>query len=309
MSGNEAGARDAYVATAGGFVAILLWSTTVALARHLSEQLGPVTAAAAVYGLSGVIAVFALLRDPRKRKKIRGLPARYLVGCGGLFVGYMLVLYLAVGLADGRQQVLEVGLVNYLWPALTVVLSTVLLPKRASWSLLPATLLALAGVFLVVTHRGPTSFGALVRNLSHNPAAYSLALAAALAWATYSNLTRRWAGGRAEGGVMVFLPVTAVVLLVSCGFIDEPRAWTWRAGAETLFLGVATCVAYALWDHAMRRGNMLMVAAGSYLTPFFSTVVSCLYLAVAPGAGLWVGCAAIILGSVLSWLSVSEPTG
>ncbi|MHC4401180.1 MAG: hypothetical protein ACYTG0_16015 [Planctomycetota bacterium] len=35
--------------TMGGFVAIVLWSTTVAFARSLSEQLGALTAAAAVY--------------------------------------------------------------------------------------------------------------------------------------------------------------------------------------------------------------------------------------------------------------------
>ncbi|MCX5735162.1 MAG: hypothetical protein NTW68_12655, partial [candidate division NC10 bacterium] len=32
-----------------GFCAILLWSVTVALARSISEQIGPLTAGAAVY--------------------------------------------------------------------------------------------------------------------------------------------------------------------------------------------------------------------------------------------------------------------
>ncbi len=47
--------------TIGGFVAIILWSTTVAFARSLSEQLGPVTAGAAVYGVSGTIAIIRWL--------------------------------------------------------------------------------------------------------------------------------------------------------------------------------------------------------------------------------------------------------
>jgi drug/metabolite transporter (DMT)-like permease len=61
-----------------------------------------------------------------------------------------------------------------------------------------------------------------------------------------------------------------------------------------------------LWDNAMRKGNIVLVAAASYLTPLFSTIVSCLYLAVVPGAKLWVGCGVLVLGSVLSWQSISS---
>jgi len=298
--------RSSRLATAGGAGAILLWSTTVAGARSLSEQLGPVTAAAAVCSVSGIIALVALLRCSRKRTQILRLPVRYLVGCGALFVVYILLVYLAIGWAENRQQVLEVGLLNYLWPALTLVLSLVLLGKKASWVLLPGTLLALAGVFAVVTDGTPASGQSLSGNLARNPGVYLLALAAAVFWAMYSNLTRKWAGGQEGGAVVVFLPITAVVLLLMSCFFDEPRQWSHRSLAEVLFLGVVTYGAYALWDNAMRRGNIVMVAAASYLTPLFSTIVSCLYLAVVPGARLWGGCGILILGSVLSWRSVSS---
>ena len=92
---------NSVLATAGGFAAIVLWSTTVAFARSLSEQLGPLTGAAAVYGVSAVPAVVSLLRSSPRRRGIVGLPARYLIGCGTLFVGYMLLLFLAVGWAEG----------------------------------------------------------------------------------------------------------------------------------------------------------------------------------------------------------------
>lgn len=294
------------LATAGGFGAILLWSTTVAVARSLSEQVGPVTAAAAVYSVSSVAALVSLLRNSRRRRLILQLPTGYLLGCGALFVGYMLLLFLAIGMAGSRQQTLEVGLLNYLWPVLTLVLSVVLLGKKASWVLFPGTLLALAGVFLVVTQGASVSWQSFTRNFTSNPAAYSLALAAAVSWAMYSSLTQKLAGGQKEGAVVMFLPITAVVLLLISCFLDEPREWSRRSMAEVLFLGFATYVAYALWDNAMRRGNIIMVAAASYLTPFFSTIVSCLYLAVIPGARLWVGCGVLVLGSVLSWQSVSN---
>jgi len=297
---------SSHLATAGGFIAILLWSTTVAVSRSLSEQVGPVTAAAAVCSVGGVAAVASLLRCSRRRRQILRLPVRYLVGCGALFVGYMLLLYLAIGWARSRQEVLEVGLLNYLWPTWTLLLSLVLLGKKANWLLFPGTLLALAGIFLVVTQGELVSWRSFARHFASNPGAYSLAIAAAAAWAMYSSLTSKWAGGQKEGGVAFFLPITAMVLFLICCFLDEPCEWNRRAIAESLFMGFATYVAYALWDNAMRRGSVVMVVAASYLTPLFSTIASCLYLAVMPGTRLWAGCAILIFGSVLSWQSISN---
>jgi drug/metabolite transporter (DMT)-like permease len=74
-----------------------------------------------------------------------------------------------------------------------------------------------------------------------------------------------------------------------------------------VFLGLSTYAGYALWDRAMRTGNVASVAAASYLTPLFSTLVSVLYLGVTPGPRLWAGCAVLVTGSVLSWRSVSGP--
>ena len=300
--------RGSPVATAGGVGAIFLWSTTVAVARSLSEQVGPVTAGAGVTCVASIAGLSSLLGSNRRRQRILDLPVRYLVGCGALFVGYMLALFLAIGWAKNRQQVLEVGLLNYLWPALTLLLSLPLLRKKANWILVPGTLLALTGVVLVSTQGGAISWQSLSRNVANNPAAYSLAIAAAVCWAVYSNLARKWAGNRQEGAVALFLPVTALVLLLTSCLLDEPRAWTGRPMAEAVFLGIATYIAYTLWDNAMRRGNITMVAAISYLTPLFSTIVSCLYLDVTPGIALWVGCGVLTLGSFLSWQSISDTT-
>jgi hypothetical protein len=41
--------------TGGGLAAIVLWSTTIAVARSLSEQTSPLTAGACVYLIGGVL--------------------------------------------------------------------------------------------------------------------------------------------------------------------------------------------------------------------------------------------------------------
>ena len=109
--------------------------------------------------------------------------------------------------------------------------------------------------------------------------------------------------------MVLFVPATGVVLLVMRLFSPEPASWSAQAVGEAGVLGAITALAYALWDVAMRKGNLLLVAACSYLTPLLSTLVSCAYLKVMPGSQLWVGCALIVVGSLVSWRSVSGACG
>lgn len=296
-----------------GFLAILLWSTTIALARSLSEQLGPLTSGAAVYLVGGAFCLLHLRRSTRPLAALRRLPRPYLIGCGSLFVLYMFALFEAIGLAADRSQVLEVGMVNYLWPSLTILFSLFLLGKKGRWPLIPGSLLALLGVFLVLTQETAISWPSFAQNVTGNPLAYGLALIAALSWGLYSNLTRRWAGSddidgktSGSGGVAFFMLATGAVLLLLRQFSMEVGVWNSRALAEVLFLGLATSLAYVCWDVAMRRGDIVLVGAASYFTPFLSTLTSCLYLQIATGPRLWMGCFAIIVGSLLSWRSVTD---
>jgi len=287
-------------------LAIFLWSATVALARSLSEQVGAITAAAAVHLVAGTASVAFLLSSTTRLRHVKQLPKKYLLSCGTLFVVYMLVLFVGVGLAKDRSQVLEVGLLNYLWPALTVLLSLVLLNKRAGWLLIPGTLLALVGEWLVLTQGANISWRSFLENVASNPAAYACGLTAACSWALYSNLTRRWASAERTGAVDFFLPVTGLVLLLVCLAVKEQGSWNARAVVEVGVLGVVTWLAYRLWDFAMRKGDVVLVAACSYLTPLFSTLVSCVYLNVSAEISLWIGCILIVVGSLVTWRSVSD---
>jgi len=292
--------------TIGGLAAIVLWSTTFAFARSLSEQVGPLTAGAAAYLLGGGVCLLGFLRPGRRFNQVLKLPRAYLVGCGALFVFYPAAIYLAVGLAKDREQLLQVALVNYLWPALTILLSLLLLKKRANLWLVPGTVLAMTGVVLVMTQGAQVSWSSLEQNLSANPAPYGLALAGAVAWAFYSNLARRWSEPEGGGAVELFIPAAGLALLALRMFTTEPTGWSVRAIGEASGLALATCLAYVLWDAAMRRGNLLVVVASSYFTPLFSTLVSCVYLKVLPSPRLWIGCLLLVCGSFITWRSVSE---
>ena len=281
----------------------------MALARSLSERLGPLTAGACVYLAGGLLCLLPLLRQRASRRQFLRLSPRYVVGCGFLFVLYTVLIYRAIGSATDHQQVLEIGLVNYLWPAVTILLSLLLLNKRARWTLAPGTALALLGEFLVLTQGTDVSWRSFGQHLQTNPRVYAFALVAALAWGFYSTLTRRWSQPGTGGAVALFLPATGLALLVLRLFAPEASVWTLRAAGEIVALAAFTMLAYALWDAAMRRGNLLLVTACSYFTPLLSTLVSCVYLQVTPGWRLWVGCVVLILGSLLTWVSISDRPG
>ena len=163
------------------------------------------------------------------------------------------------------------------------------------------------GVALVMMHGTELSGRMFIDRLGSNPAAYSLAFAAAIAWALYSNLARRWSAPGSHGAVELFIPITGLTLLLMRFLRGETTHWTGLAIGEVAALGMITVLAYVLWETAMRRGNLLLVATGSYFTPLLSTLVSCLYLKVTPGTRLWAGCVVLIAGSLLSWRSVSPP--
>jgi len=292
--------------TGGGLAAIVLWSTTVAVARSLSEQMGPLTAGACVYLIGGLLCLLWLRWQRTSVRRLLGLSRRYVFGCGLLFVLYTVLLYLAIGLAADRQQVLEIGLVNYLWPTATILLSLLLLDKRANLLLVPGTALALVGEFLVVTQGTRVSWPSFLGHLQANPAAYAFAFVGAVTWALYSTLTRRWSRPETGGAVELFIPATGLALLVMRLFSTESSAWSVQAAGEAVVLGIFTVLAYALWDMAMRKGHLTLVVAFSYFTPLLSTLVSCLYLQVTPGLRLWAGCLLLALGSLMTWRSISD---
>ncbi|MGP8235025.1 MAG: EamA family transporter [Limisphaerales bacterium] len=171
---------------------------------------------------------------------------------------------------------------------------------------MPGTALALSGVFLVMTQGAHVSRMSWRDHLQNNPAAYALGLAAAISWALYSNLARRWAAPESGVAVELFLLATGLVLLSLRLAISEPTGWSFRAMGEASALAAATALAYALWDAAMRKGNLSLVAACSYLTPLLSTVVSCAYLKVSPSPKLWIGCLLLVSGSLITWRSVTD---
>lgn len=292
--------------TLWGVVAIFFWSTTIAFSRSLTEQLGTFTAPALIYSAAGIIGLLLLAIQPNGLVKIRQLPMSYLFGCGGLFVLYMVSLYLAIGIAVSHTQVLVVGLINYLWPGLSLIFSIPLLGKRGKPLLLVGILIALSGIWLATGSMEGLSLATLTMEKA-SWAPYGLAMIAAICWGLYSNLSRRWAAENDAGAVPVFLLCSGLALGCLRFFSIETTAWNIKACLELAYMAIFPgMLAYILWDRAVRKGEILLVASLSYITPLLSTLFSVIMLDVRPNSEIWMGAALVVGGAILCKTSIVD---
>lgn len=132
-------------ATLIGLIAIVLWSTMVGLIRGVSEGLGPAGGAAMIFTLSGLLLIFTV-----GFPNIRKIPVGYLIAGSVLFVSYEICLALALGYAATRHQAIEVGMVNYLWPSLTILFAILFNGQKTTWLVIPGLIIALTGVCWVL---------------------------------------------------------------------------------------------------------------------------------------------------------------
>ena len=224
-----------------------------------------------------------------------------------MFVVYMVSLYVAIGFASDRQQVLEVALINYLWPALTLVFAIPILRKKAGIWLVFGVFLGFVGVFLATFSGESFSWRTFSENVAVNYLPYVFAFVAAVSWALYSNLSRLWGGQAESGGVPLFLLFSGLVFVSLRVFTPEDTRWTFRSMLELVYMMIfPTALGYVFWDEAMRKGRIILVASLSYLTPLLSAIIATVYLGVKAGWSLWIGCMLVVAGAAVCKLSVKE---
>jgi drug/metabolite transporter (DMT)-like permease len=246
-------------ATLVGFSAVLLWSLLAVLTAASGTM--PAFQLTAVTFAIGGLSLLAI--RPASLKALRQPPKVWLLGAGGLF-GYHALYFFALRSAPP----VEAGLINYLWPLLIVVFSSFLPGEKLKPQHIAGCILALAGAVLVVTKgRG------LTLDAQYLPG-YLAALGAALAWSSYSVLSRRFASVPSEA-IMGFCLATSV-LAATCHLLFEQTVWPDQPlqWLSVILLGLGPVgLAFYVWDIGVKRGDIQVLGAASYLTPLLSTIV------------------------------------
>lgn len=243
-------------ATLIGLTAILMWSLlsvmTVATGSMPPFQLMAVTFAIGVVACAVVRPRALLLRQPWRAA---------LIGTLGLF-GYHALYFVALRLAPPA----EAGLLNYLWPLLIVLLSSLLPGERLRLHHVIGALLGLVGMVLLLA--GNLSLAASTSQL----AGFAAALAAAFVWAGYSVLSRSLKDVPTDA--VVRNCAMAAVLAFIVHYFAEDTVWPSAplAWAAIIALGVGPVgAAFFAWDIGMKRGDIRVLGAASYATPLLST--------------------------------------
>lgn len=282
-------------ATTIGFAAIILWSTMVGLIRGVSEGLGPVGGAAMIYSLSGLLLIFTV-----GFPNLRQIPRRYLLAGSALFVSYEICLALSLGYAASRQQAIEVGMVNYLWPSLTILFAILFNGQKSSRLVIPGLLLALLGVGWVLGGEHGLQLDEIISNVISSPLSYLLAFIGAFIWAAYCTVTAKYARGK--NAITLFVLLTALTLwLKFLATPQPPMVFSWPVSIKLLTVAVALGLAYAAWNVGILHGNVSLLAAASYFTPVLSSALAAILLSAALSWPFWQGAGMVCLGSLLCW--------
>ena len=259
--------------TFAGIVSCLIWSAAILVMNLLGTAFGSLYAAALELGIAGsILAVSAIMRGDLKRI---GLHSRlcHLV-CGAFWILNLTLCWLAVSLVNSKGELLVTGLLNYLWPSLTLLLSIPILHKRANAWLLPGITAVLLGIGLAKVATAPE--GATHHVLSHlNPWAYSTAILCAIAWALYSNYSRKLSNPDGASAVPVYMLIGSLILFVA-SFTIPNEAHSPTFSDWTLIIGwsFGAALAYLFWDVGMRFGNVVTISTTSMLIPLLSTLIT-----------------------------------
>lgn len=242
--------------TLSGILSIAMWSFMAVLIVY-SGSTSPLVLTFLSLFIGGlVILIFNIFKkeDFKKLKNI-SLYDYLFVSCGVCL--YTAFIYIAFTLSNP----VEANTINYLWPILLGVFSSIRLKKPLKIYEFSGLAISFLGVFLLFLGKENESF---FYNINSG---HVFAIIAAIIWAAYSTFAKE-----RSYPMIIMAPVfilSGLVCLLAQFFISAP---VWPSGYEwvaVLILGVFR-ISYVFWDYAMKKGNILILSSLSYATPFLS---------------------------------------
>ncbi|MGD9837867.1 MAG: DMT family transporter [Afipia sp.] len=276
-------------ATLVGLTAIVMWSLLAAL-TVATGRVPPFQLLAMTFAIGACVGPLTWLWRPSAIRALRQPLLVWLVGIGGLF-GYHALYFLALRLAPPA----EAGLLNYLWPLLIVLLSSLLPDERLAPHHIVGAALGFAGTILLFVGNGSAA-----PDPAHIPG-FIAAFVAAFVWAGYSVMSRKLAAVPTDA-VAGFCLATAALAAI-CHVALEATIWpeTTMQWLAILALGIGPVgIAFFVWDIGMKRGDIRVLGAASYATPVLSTAFLILAGFARPTATLAIAAALIAGGGLIA---------
>jgi drug/metabolite transporter (DMT)-like permease len=278
-------------------LAVLSWAVNTVLARGLVSSVNPMTLSFFRWLIAlAVILPFGWPRLLAEKGTLRRHWPRLLVFALLGVAAYNILIYSGAH----HTTATNMSFVIAGTPAITFVLSRIILGEKAGTVKTWGMLTALAGMMVIVLRGDPR----VLLSLDFN-AGDALTLAAVVSWAVYSVLFRRFS---VDMDPVAFL--TAIILL-GLPFILPLYLWeravlgglvlSAETAAALLFLGVfPSIVSYLCWNQGIRLSSPNTAAVFMYLIPVISSAVAWLFLGETLHGYHLAGGALILFGLVLA---------
>jgi drug/metabolite transporter (DMT)-like permease len=276
-------------ATLIGLTAILMWSLLAAL-TVATGKIPAFQLAAMTFAIGALVGSVTWIGRPGAISALRQPPIAWIVGVGGLF-GYHALYFLALRFAPPA----EAGLLNYLWPLLIVVFSSLLPGERLAPHHVIGALLGLAGTVLLFAGNGADGF-----TPGQMPGLIA-AFVAAFVWAAYSVMSRKLKSvpTDAVAGFCLATALLAAMVHVIVEVTVWPEGVTQWLAVAALGVGPVGAAFYA-WDIGMKRGDIRVLGAASYATPLLSTAFLIVAGFARPSAGIAIAAVLIAGGGLIA---------
>lgn len=291
------------LATLIGLSAILQWSSIVGLLKKISFSLGAELAVLLMYTLSTCILLIFF-----KIPNLKLISKKYLIFSTLLFVIYELCFSYAIALAQTAQQAIEVSLVNYLWPGLTVAMLILFKEIKFNVFVIVGLAISLSGIILIQTGQGALTWSNILSNILENPISYILAFVGATLWSLYCVITKKYSDG--HNPISFFFVAISIVLWtkylwshgLSLNAIPEVELTT--IGLLGI-VSVVMALGYAAWNIGIIKGNITILVTLSYFSPVISTLISMFILQTNLPTEFWYGAILVTSGSLVCWISTN----
>ena len=276
-------------ATLIGSLAIALWSSLAVLTSAAGTI--PAFELLSLTFLLGGLAGLSIVAARGRLGELRVPSPVWTLGVGGLFA-YHALYFSALRLAPPAPA----SLINYLWPLLIVLFSGLLPGETMKPRQILGALTGFAGVIVLIYAHG-LNFHADSRAML----GYALALGAAVVWATYSVLSRRFEEIPSDP-VAGFCLVTAL-LAGMLHFAFEPTIVPHSLGPwmAILTLGLGPVgLAFYVWDYGVKQGDIRFLGVASYAAPVLSTLLLVIFGYAAPTLSLALAGSLIVAGALIA---------
>jgi drug/metabolite transporter (DMT)-like permease len=273
------------LANISGMTAIAIWFATP-LMLALTGTMPPFEIGAFAYLVAFALTVGWWIYKGEKIVPKFNMPLRaYALGIFGICLYNMLYIY-----AIKNGPILEVNLLNYLWPAFLLIFGSLLEKTRPDNLAIVGIIFCFVGSYFVFASHGTLAF-------SGDHTMMLLGFLCGIIWAGYSSLLR-YVRIKSDQTAVFFL--IAGLVMLAMHFVFEPAIWPATTFGWLMLTAYALSrVAFYLWNFAMKHGTTRLMGSLSYFIPLFATITL-----TAAGFGnydpiLFIGAALIISGCIV----------